>query len=117
MISKWLTHDTQKHRMSPARILFLTTSIYETFVLARLTPARSGSRLITFLTTTLPASSGLGIPNDQPRLWLATSWSPDQGFNQLRDQLAPSSLKLWDFKSEIHNEIHNEIFTEITTEI
>ena len=36
---------------------------------------------------------------------------------QLRDQLAPSSLKLWDFKSEIHNEIHNEIFTEITTEI
>ena len=64
-------------------------------------------------TTTLPACS----PNDQPRLWLATSWSPDQGFNQLRDQLAPSSLKLWDFKSEIHNEIHNEIFTEITTEI
>ena len=23
VISKWLTHDTQKHRMSPARILFL----------------------------------------------------------------------------------------------
>jgi hypothetical protein len=64
-------------------------------------------------TTTLPACS----PNDQPRLWLATSWSADQGFNQHRDQLAPSSLKLCDFESEIHNEIHNEIFTEIVTEI
>ena len=102
--------------MSPARILFLTTYFTRPFVLARLTPAPSAQRQsIDHFPHHNPTS--LFRPNDQPRLWLATSWSPDQGFNQLRDQLAPSSLKLWDFKSEIHNEIHNEIFTEITTEI
>ena len=99
--------------MSPARILFLTTYLRDFRFGAIDSSAQRQS--IDHFPHHNPTS--LFRPNDQPRLWLATSWSPDQGFNQLRDQLAPSSLKLWDFKSEIHNEIHNEIFTEITTEI